>query len=160
LVARVPKAAATVTGLLYLKPFSVRFGWDARGVLFAFHTGADTISHSSTVRDALHAPIRFHDLRSTGLTWMGARGDAPLAISWRGGHTDFKTTQRYIEQGQKLAAGFGRPFPPLPSSLYDVDYDAEPKFAGNAALKLRPQRDTLNAEPCSRRACRVGANYL
>ena len=98
--------------------------------------------------DALHAPLKFHDLRGTGLTWMGARGDAPLAIQWRGGHTDFKTTQGYIEQGQKLAAGFGTPFPPLPSSLYDVAYDAGSGFAGNTALKLRPQRE-LN--PCYRR---------
>jgi hypothetical protein len=69
---------------------------------------------------------------------MGTRGDAPLAIQWRGGHTDFKTTQGYIEQGQKLAAGFGTPFPALPPPLYDAAYDVEPSFAGNTAKVATP----------------------
>ena len=55
--------------------------------------------------------LRFHDLRHTCLTWMAVRGDDPMRIQWRGGHTDFATTQGYIAAGKNLAANFGAPFP-------------------------------------------------
>lgn len=32
-------------------------------------------------------------LRATGLTWMAVRGDDPLKIMQRAGHTSFQTTQ-------------------------------------------------------------------
>jgi integrase len=70
---------------------------------------------------AQHLPLWFHHLRDTGLTWMAVRGGDPLRIQWRGGHTDFKTTQRYIAQGRMLAAGAAfrsvPPFPALPVSI-------------------------------------------
>ena len=74
-------------------------------------------------RHALHhvtpttRPIRFHDLRATGLTWMAVRGDDVLKIQDRAGHTDFATTQRYIRTAQQIGTGFGSPFPELPEAL-------------------------------------------
>jgi integrase len=62
-------------------------------------------------------PIRFHDLRATGVTWMAVRGDDPLKIQHRAGHTDFQTTQRYIRTGEAVREGFGEPFPELPECL-------------------------------------------
>jgi len=71
--------------------------------------------------DPSRLPMWFHHLRDTGLTWMAIRGDDPLRIQWRGGHTDFRTTQRYIAQGRMLADGGAfkahPPFPPLPRPI-------------------------------------------
>lgn len=75
--------------------------------------------------DPAHLPIWFHHLRDTGLTWMAVRGDDPLRIQWRGGHTDFKTTQGYIAQGKNLAGGFGVPFPALPIALLGDAADSD-----------------------------------
>ncbi|MGE5783493.1 MAG: tyrosine-type recombinase/integrase [Myxococcales bacterium] len=61
--------------------------------------------------------LRFHDLRSTGVTWMAVRGDEPLRIQQRAGHTDFNTTQGYIREAEVLREGFGRPFPEIPEAL-------------------------------------------
>jgi integrase len=67
--------------------------------------------------DALRAPMKFHGLRDTCLSHMAVRGDDPLRIQWRAGHTQFATTQKYIDQARKVAGGFGSPFPPLPGNL-------------------------------------------
>jgi integrase len=67
--------------------------------------------------DETRKPLTFHDLRATGLTWMAVRADDPLKIMQRAGHTDFRTTQLYIREAEALRAGFGEPFPSLPSCL-------------------------------------------
>jgi len=61
--------------------------------------------------------IRFHDLRATGLTWMAVRGDEPLKIMQRAGHTNFATTQLYVRTAEAIREGFGEVFPPLPPGL-------------------------------------------
>ncbi len=48
---------------------------------------------------------------------MAVRGDDPLKIQHRAGHTDFATTQPYIRMAEALKPGFGHPFPELPESL-------------------------------------------
>ncbi len=63
------------------------------------------------------AKLRFHDLRATGITWMAVRGDDPLKIQQRAGHTDFETTQRYIRLAEVHRDGFGKVFPALPAAL-------------------------------------------
>jgi hypothetical protein len=74
-------------------------------------------------REELHAstPTRksmtFHDLRATGLTWLAVRGEDPLKIMQRAGHTDFGTTQGYIRTAEAVREGFGDVFPPLPAAL-------------------------------------------
>ncbi len=70
-------------------------------------------------RDPLRAPITLHRLRDTGLCWMAVRGDDPLRIQCRGGHTDFRVTQGYIAASRNLGPGFGTPFPPLPKCLLE-----------------------------------------
>ena len=69
--------------------------------------------------DAQRAPVRFHSLRDTCLTFMAIRGDEPLRIQWRAGHTSFAMTEKYIAQARRFEAGFGRPFEPLPPGLLD-----------------------------------------
>jgi integrase len=82
-------------------------------------------------------PIRFHDLRATGITWMAVRGDDPLKIQHRAGHTDFETTQRYIRMAEALREGFGTPFPTLPPAL--VSHAA----IARASLTQRNQKQIL-----------------
>ncbi len=64
-------------------------------------------------------PIRFHDLRASGITWLAVRGDDPLKIQHRAGHTDFATTQRYIRTAEAAREGFGVPFPELPACVLE-----------------------------------------
>lgn len=67
--------------------------------------------------DATRKRLRFHDLRATGLTWMAVRGDDPLKIKQRAGHTTFSTTEGYIREAESVHEGFGAPFPALPNDL-------------------------------------------
>jgi integrase len=66
-------------------------------------------------------PIRFHDLRAIGITWMAVRGDDPLRIQQRAGHSNFATTQGYIREAESLRGGFGTPFGELPKCLLEVE---------------------------------------
>jgi integrase len=65
--------------------------------------------------------LSWHDLRATGLTWMAVRGDEPLKIMQRAGHTNFQTTQIYVRTAEAIRDGFGTPFPRLPESLFGPD---------------------------------------
>jgi hypothetical protein len=70
--------------------------------------------------DETNKNIRFHDLRSTGLTWLALRGDDPLKIQYRAGHQDFEMTQVYIRTAENLRTtgeAIGDLFPELPASL-------------------------------------------
>jgi len=71
--------------------------------------------------DKTRKNITWHDLRATGLTWMAIRGDDPLKIMQRAGHTDFKTTQGYVREAEAIREGFGDVFPPLPECLFTRD---------------------------------------
>lgn len=64
-------------------------------------------------------PLTWHDLRATGATWMAVRGDDPLKIKQRCGHTTFSTTEIYIREAEAVREGFGDVFPALPASLLD-----------------------------------------
>jgi integrase len=104
---------------------------DGKGLLFpvypvAEHTARslrDWLRRAGVKRAELHSDslthknITFHDLRATGLTWMAIRGDEPLKIQQRAGHSDFKTTQGYIRTAESVREGFGKPFPSLPDTL-------------------------------------------
>ena len=78
---------------------------------------------AGVTRAALHThgpserPLTFHDLRATGLTWLALRGDDPLRIQRRAGHSTFATTQGYLREAEVLGSGVGDPFPPLPVAL-------------------------------------------
>ncbi len=75
------------------------------------------LHHTDKTRKAL----TWHDLRATGITWMAIRGDDPLHIQHRAGHTAFTTTQGYIRQAEAVRAGFGDVFPPLEPLLMDTE---------------------------------------
>ena len=64
--------------------------------------------------DETREAITFHDLRATGITWMAARGDDPLRIKQRAGHSSFSTTEGYIREAENLGRSFGVLFPTLP----------------------------------------------
>jgi integrase len=78
---------------------------------------------AGVVRASLHKSSRttkaitFHDLRATGITWCAVRGDDPLRIKQRAGHTTFATTEGYIREAENLRDVFGTVFPPLPDAL-------------------------------------------
>lgn len=82
------------------------------------------LAKAGVTRTELHTTTRttkklsWHDLRATGLTWMAVRGDDPLKIMQRAGHTNFQTTQIYVRTAEAIREGFGTPFPTLPSSLF------------------------------------------
>jgi len=48
---------------------------------------------------------------------MAIRGDDPLKIKQRAGHSAFSTTEGYIREAENLAVGFGDAFPSLPAEL-------------------------------------------
>jgi hypothetical protein len=61
--------------------------------------------------------MTFRDLRATGITWQAVRGDEPLRIMQRAGHTTFSTTMIYVRTAEELREGFGSVFPELPAEL-------------------------------------------
>lgn len=61
--------------------------------------------------------LRFHDLRSTGLTWIAIRGYDPHKIQQRAGHTSFEMTQKYIRTAEAVGEVIGAVFPELPKCL-------------------------------------------
>ncbi|MEZ4301534.1 MAG: site-specific integrase [Polyangiaceae bacterium] len=92
--------------------------------------------------DETRAPITFHDLRATGLTWRAVRGDDPLKIQRAVGHLSLATTQRYIREAEVIGRDIGEPFPPLP---------AEVLATGLASLETEegapPSNDGVCADP-------------
>jgi integrase len=77
------------------------------------------------VTDKTRRQMTFHDLRSTGITWMAVRGDEPLKIKQRAGHKQFVTTEGYIREAESVREGFGVPFPPLPTDLVSSGISSE-----------------------------------
>jgi hypothetical protein len=75
--------------------------------------------------DAQRASVRFHSLRDTCLTFMAIRGDDPLRIQRRAGHTSFAMTEKYIAQARRYEAGFGEPFAPRPPLDRSTDWPTE-----------------------------------
>lgn len=63
--------------------------------------------------DETRAPLTFHDLRATGITWRAVRGDDALKIQRAVGHTSLATTQRYIREAEVIGREIGVTFPPL-----------------------------------------------
>jgi integrase len=62
--------------------------------------------------------MTFHDLRATGITWAAIRGDDPLKIMARSGHSEYQTRLVYVREAEVIREGFGEVFPPLPDSLF------------------------------------------
>jgi len=90
--------------------------------------------------------IRFHDMRASGITWMAVRGDDPMKIQTRAGHTDFKVTQSYVREAEVLRQGFGEPFPAIPDSLIDSNR-SEQSFKGSKLGAQKRKRPSISAWP-------------
>jgi integrase len=77
------------------------------------------LEHAGVTRSELHdtkcktsKALTFHDLRATGLTWMAVRGDDPLKIMQRAGHSNFGTTQNLREDRRSDPRRIRRGLPP------------------------------------------------
>jgi integrase len=71
-----------------------------------------------STRNAHRVPMRFHDLRATGITWMAMRGDDAIHIQELAGHKSLVTTEKYIRKVNRLrGADWGAPFPPIPAMV-------------------------------------------
>jgi len=91
---------------------------DARATTLREHLKAAGVRRPELLDDGAHVKhMTFHDLRSTYITWAAVRGDDPLRIKQRAGHSGFATTEGYIRTAENLSAGFGTPFPGLPLEL-------------------------------------------
>jgi integrase len=106
-------------------------------------------------RVELHEPtatrkaITYHDLRATGLTWMAVRGDDPLKIMQRAGHSDFKTTQLYVREAEAIREGFGDVFPPLPECLLRVPQRTASDDSTSGGNGSRARRSRAQSSPQS-----------
>jgi integrase len=94
--------------------------------------------------DATRTKMTGHCLRDTGLTHMAVRGDSPIVIQWRGGHTDYKQTQDYVNRGRVEARRIGDPLPPVPTDLLP-EPSRMPAISGGEELSDDPQ-SLLNSD--------------
>lgn len=68
-------------------------------------------------RTETHTPLTLHGLRATGATWLACVEGNPLRLRRILGHSDQKTTDRYIDESQLLGRNVGELFPQLPAEL-------------------------------------------
>jgi integrase len=101
-------------------------------------TRAELFDDDEAARSTRKA-ITFHDLRATGITWSAVREDSPLTIMQRAGHRSFSTTQGYIREAENLRAGFGVPFPPLPSTVIGAEPVSPAVYAAPLAVYTTPE---------------------
>lgn len=105
------------------------------------------LAHAGVRRRELHETtettkkLAWHDLRATGLTWMAVRGDEPLKIMQRAGHTNFGTTQIYVRTAEAIREGFGEVFPQLPAGLFG------PELWSSVAARFRKRGGRIVGQP-------------
>jgi hypothetical protein len=80
------------------------------------------------------------------LTWCAVRGDDALKIMQRAGHADFETTRIYLREAEKLSAGFGAIFPPVPADLRRASQHEREGFRLSASR--RGAEDGVGHQPC------------
>jgi integrase len=109
--------------------------------------------------DKTRKQITFYDLRATGITWMAVRGDDPLKIKSRAGHTSFTTTEGYIREAEQVRDGFGEVFPRLPTGLvYPTDESSTNRLSEQ--LGLDKDREILNVSLVGHEGLEPSANGL
>jgi len=98
-------------------------------------TRAELFARSKTRR-----PLNWHNLRDATATWMGVRGDPTVQIQHRLGHTDYKMTEEYVQEGAAIRDGYGEVFPALPACLlgaFSSDISSQP-----TKTPMMPERET------------------
>jgi integrase len=99
---------------------------EAWAVTFRKHLERAGIDRAELFQDtATQKRIRMYDLRASGLTWRALRQDYAPAIHEAAGHEDFDTTLEYVRTAQLFVGRVGEPFPPLPDSLFGVEFRSE-----------------------------------
>jgi integrase len=115
-------------------------------------------------REALHTktkvskPMRWHDLRASGLTWYAVEGRSSTEIRDIAGHTMTSMTDRYMRAAGVLRGDrFGRPFPPLPEYLTEFPNVSETpdqsstitvSYGGGAGNRTRVRKRLAPASTC------------
>ncbi len=97
-------------------------------------------------RTKTHTPLTLHGLRATGATWLACVEGNPLRLRRILGHSDQKTTDRYIDESQLLGRNVGELFPEIPAELLGAistgNRSDDLKSSGKQASSfLRSQRD-------------------
>ena len=93
-------------------------------------------------------PVRWHDLRATGITWAIVRGDNPAVVAHRAHHTNINTTMEYIREAENLRATFGNVFPELPPcvieprTVFDKNFYSGPRKNKSARESAHVQSAT------------------
>jgi hypothetical protein len=81
-----------------------------------------------------------------------ARGDNPLRIKQRAGHSGFATTEGYVREAENLMEGFGDPLPPLPPELTSGSFGSVSAFriqkTPKTPMNLRREGDSNPWYPC------------
>jgi len=113
----------------------------------ALHTDDDVTLHFTA-----------HGLRHTCITHWAVAGEPLASILGWAGHSDAKTTQRYLDLAASARSTFGEPHPPLPSSLFETTLGSFGSVSAFASARseipqgipaiLRPQWES---NPCYRR---------
>ncbi len=88
--------------------------------------------------------LTFHDLRASGITWAAIRGDDPLKIMSRSGHTEYSTMLMYVREAEVVRDDFGEVFPALPEELGVAPQKRPnaPKRTPQMPTNQRPQGDS------------------
>jgi integrase len=76
-------------------------------------------------------PLRYHDLRATGITWRAVRDDPKFELQIEAGHRRFSTTEEYLHLGKSRRKGFGEVVPSLPSELVERQGEVFPDHSGD-----------------------------
>ena len=83
---------------------------DERATTLRVHLLAADVTRADLHKNDDHRKhLTFHDLRATGITWAAVRGDNPLRIKQRAGHSGFATTEMYV--AENLGRDSAHPFP-------------------------------------------------
>lgn len=99
--------------------------------------------------DETRKQMRFHDLRATGLTWLAIRGENPIAIHTRAGHSQWKMTEKYIRVAETVGTrSVGEVFPALPACLLGEDQSND-KETTDGALSETERVEAFRPASCA-----------
>lgn len=112
-----------------------------RADLLAAGVDRHELHHLSEPHEAPREWMIMHGCRHTGVTWMAVRGDEPMRIMARAGHSEFSTTLGYVNNAALLRRTYGQPFPELPAALLDGTDDPGPQ-AGPKTDSVKIERES------------------